>query len=55
MAIVSAADVAKTGYKALLSNKPWVVPGAFNKVAIASQRLAPRGLITSMVKNLNRS
>lgn len=54
-AIVSAADVAKSGYQAMKSNKPWVVPGVFNKIAIASQRLVPKSVVTGMVKRLNQS
>lgn len=55
VAIVSPPDVAKAGYDALMSNKPFVVPGAFNKLAIGSLRIIPRSIITSMVKNLNRA
>lgn len=54
VAIVSPQDVAKAGYDAVMSNKSFVVPGVFNKIALASQRLVPRFVVTGMVKNLNQ-
>lgn len=42
--VMTADEVARTGYKALMSGKPVVVPGAMNGLMAFSPRLVPRGL-----------
>jgi len=50
----SAKDVADTGIKALENNKPYVVDGIINKVAIFLSRLVPLGLLTKIVEKLQK-
>jgi short-subunit dehydrogenase len=51
---MTAGDVARTGYRALVKNKPRVVPGWFNKLIIGSLRLSPRSANLKMSKMLMR-
>jgi hypothetical protein len=49
---MEARDVARIGYRALMKGKPRVVSGWFNKIMIASTRLAPRDAVLWMSKRL---
>lgn len=47
---MSAEEVARTGYEALMKNKRYVVPGVFNKVMVFGIRLTPRFLVPKITK-----
>jgi short-subunit dehydrogenase len=51
---MTAGDVARTGYHALMKNKTRVVPGWFNKIIIGSLRFSPRSANLKMSKMLMR-
>lgn len=51
---MTAGDVAKTGYRALMKCKPRVVPGWFNKLMIGSLRFSPRSATLKLSKMLMR-
>ena len=50
--IMSAEEVAKTGYRAMMNGKRVFIPGTMNKIMAASIRFAPRKMVTSMVKKM---
>jgi uncharacterized protein len=50
--MMSAGSVAEKGYRALMREKRIAIPGFMNKMTAFSTRLAPRGLITSVVRSL---
>jgi short-subunit dehydrogenase len=49
---MEARDVARIGYRAMMKGRTRVVSGWFNKIMIASTRLAPRGAVLSVSKRL---
>jgi short-subunit dehydrogenase len=49
---MEARDVAQIGYRAMMQGKPRVVSGWFNKIMIASMRLAPRGAVLWVSKRV---
>jgi short-subunit dehydrogenase len=49
---MEARDVAQIGYRAMMKGKPRVVAGWFNKIMIASLRLAPRSAVLWVSKRL---
>ena len=49
---MEARDVAQIGYRALMQGKPRVVSGWFNKIMIASMRLAPRAAVLWVSKRV---
>ena len=51
---MQARDVAQIGYRAMMQGKARVVSGWFNKIMIASMRLAPRGAVLWVTKRLMR-
>lgn len=50
---MSSAEVARQGYRALRAGRRVVVPGAFNRLAAFSARLAPRSALVAMAATLN--
>lgn len=48
--IASARAVAEAGYKGLMANETVVIPGAKNQALAFSVRLAPRNLVTKLVR-----
>jgi short-subunit dehydrogenase len=48
--VMSAADVARAGYDAMMSGKSLVVPGLVNKIGVQSQRLAPRVMVRKITR-----
>ncbi|KAA9325380.1 SDR family NAD(P)-dependent oxidoreductase [Adhaeribacter soli] len=50
--IASAAEVAEAGYAGLMAGKPVVIPGFKNQAQAFSVRLAPRNLVTKIVRYL---
>jgi hypothetical protein len=50
--IMSAEEVAKTGYRALMSGKRVVIPGTMNKIMATSIRFTPRKMVTGIVKKM---
>lgn len=48
--MMDAAEVARIGYRGLMAGKSVVIPGLRNQVLIWSLRLAPRGLVTNIVR-----
>jgi len=50
---MSAVTVAEAGYAAMLRGDRIVVPGAGNKLVAQANRLAPRGLMTRVMRRLN--
>ena len=52
---MTAAAVAKAGYQAFKRGKRVVVPGLVNKLAVQSNRIGPRSLVTRMAGKINRS
>jgi len=51
---MTAADVARTGYRALMKRKPHVIPGWLNKLMIGSLRFSPRSVNLKLSKMLMR-
>lgn len=49
---MTAKEVALTGYNAMMSGRPTVVAGMFNKIMVFSIRLSPRYVVTKMAKFL---
>jgi hypothetical protein len=47
---MSAVKVAEIGYRALMKNKRFVVPGVFNKVTVFMTRLTPRAVQAKIAK-----
>ncbi len=50
-----AKSVAEKGYRALMKGKRLLVPGMINKLTAVSVRFSPRGLVTRIVKGMNRT
>jgi short-subunit dehydrogenase len=48
--LMSAAEVARIGYRALLAGRRVVVPGIMNKLMASSTRFLPRSTVTSAVR-----
>ncbi len=53
--ILDAATVARAGYAGLMGGRRVVVPGAVNKILAQSVRLAPRRLVTAIVRRMQES
>jgi hypothetical protein len=51
---MEAGEVARIGYRAMMQGKPRVVSGWFNKIMIASMRLAPRAAVLWVTKRVMR-
>jgi short-subunit dehydrogenase len=51
---MSAAEVAREGYRAMLKGKPMAVHGLKNKVLAGSVRLSPRGVVRGIAASLNK-
>jgi uncharacterized protein len=51
---MEACDVAQIGYRAMMQGKTRVVSGWFNRIMIASMRLAPRGAVLWVSKRVMR-
>ncbi|HJP58167.1 MAG TPA: SDR family oxidoreductase [Gemmatimonadales bacterium] len=51
--VLSAAQVAEAGYRAMLHGEGLVVPGAGNRLMTRAGRLAPRALVTRVMRRLN--
>ncbi len=51
--VLSAAQVAEAGYHGMLKGERLVVPGAGNRLITQAGRLAPRGLVTRVMRRLN--
>lgn len=54
MATMSAREVAGYGYRAMMSGRPFAVPGLHNKVGLQSLRVAPRAAVRALAAALNR-
>ena len=52
---MSAEDVAREGYAAMMSGKPEVIAGARNRWMILGTRLAPRSMLARITRRLNTS
>jgi short-subunit dehydrogenase len=52
---MTAAEVAREGYAAMMAGKPEVIAGARNRWMILSTRLAPRSLLAQITRRLNTS
>ena len=50
---MSASEVARTGYAAMLAGKPEVIAGARNRAVAFGTRLAPRTLLARITRRLN--
>jgi len=48
--VMAAGPVADAGYRGMMKGKRVVVPGLFNRLLIGAGRLAPRGLVLTLVK-----
>ena len=53
--VMSAAEVAKIGYGAMMKGKTLTIAGLSNRLGMESLRLAPRSLVRKMVYNLQKS
>lgn len=53
--VMTAAEVAKDGYDAMMHGEPLAVAGFKNKMKIASLRIAPRGMARSIAAKLNQN
>ena len=49
---MDARTVAEAGYAALMAGKPVVIPGVRNRILAFSVRLAPRRVVTQMVRRM---
>jgi uncharacterized protein len=52
---MTAADVARIGYRGFRKGKRIVIPGLVNKLAVQSNRIGPRRLVTKVAGRINRS
>jgi short-subunit dehydrogenase len=52
---MTAAAVAQAGYRAFKNGKRIVIPGLVNKLAVQSNRIAPRRAVTRVAGKINRS
>lgn len=51
---MSAAAVARVGYRALLAGRRIVIPGLVNRLLVASLRLTPRRVATAVIASIGR-
>lgn len=51
--VMSAADVAREGFKAMMAGKPEVIAGSRNRWMMWGTRFAPRRMLTRVTKRLN--
>ncbi len=49
--LMSAVEVAKSGYAGLMAGKTVVIPGAKNRILAMSPRFLPRNMVTNVVRN----
>ena len=49
--LMSAAEVAKSGYDGLMAGKTVIIPGAKNRILAMSPRFLPRKMVTNVVRN----
>ncbi len=52
--VMSAADVAREGFRAMMSGQPEVIAGSRNRWMMWGARFAPRRMLTQVTKRLNR-
>jgi short-subunit dehydrogenase len=52
---LSAADVAKVGYDAMMAGKRVAIPGVKNRLIVATSRFTPRAVLAAFVRKLNES
>jgi short-subunit dehydrogenase len=52
LGMMSAAEVAETGYRGFLSGKAVVIPGLMNKMAVQSLRISPRAIVRKIARKL---
>ena len=50
--VMDAREVARAGYRGLISSKTTVVPGLYNKILVSSVRFIPRRVVTRLGKQL---
>jgi uncharacterized protein len=50
--VMNARDVARAGYRGLMSSKTTVVPGVYNQILVSLVRFTPRSLVTRIGKYL---
>ena len=50
--VMNAREVARAGYRGLMSSKTTVVPGVYNQILVSSVRFTPRRLVTRIGKYL---
>lgn len=51
--VMSAADVAREGFDAMMAGKPEIIAGSRNRWMIWGSRFAPRTMLTKMTKRMN--
>ena len=51
----TAAEVAKTGYKAMLKGKAIEIPGFMNKLSSITPRIVPRNILRNMVHRIHKN
>lgn len=52
---MSSEDVARAGYRGMMSGKRLVIPGAKNKLLVQSLRVSPRRTVTALVRRFQES
>jgi len=52
--VMTSAEVARDGYRAMLQGRPFVIHGWKNKVLGFSVRLGPRSVVRSIAAAMNR-
>lgn len=52
---MSSEDVARAGYRGMMSGKRLVIPGAKNKLLVQSLRVSPRRTVTALVRKFQES
>jgi short-subunit dehydrogenase len=55
LGVASASDVARYGYKAMMRGDRVAIPGWRDKLMIQSERLAPRSVVTAIVRKVQES
>jgi uncharacterized protein len=53
--VMSAIDVAREGYRAMMAGKPEHIAGARNRWTVLGTRLAPRTVLAALARQLNSS